>query len=51
MSTKFTPHFYTSLFKSFLRCVAGYCLIVGSPWQAGAFIIVAELFGVVEELV
>ena len=51
MNPKLTPHFYASSFKSFLRCVAGYCLIIGSPWQAGAFIIVAELFGVVEELV
>jgi hypothetical protein len=51
VNPKLTPHLGASLFKSFLRVVAGYGLLIGHPITAGAFLIAAELFGVVEELV
>lgn len=44
-------HFYVSLVKSALRVVAGIYLIQGSLMAAGLFIILAEVLGVVEELV
>lgn len=53
-------HFYVSLAKSFLRIVAGVSLIVSAvePFHseqymilAGALFIVAEVLGIVEELV
>ena len=44
-------HFYVSLVKSGLRIVAGAVLIGGSLYWAGAFIIAAEVLGIVEELV
>lgn len=44
-------HFYVSLVKSGLRIVAGAVLISGSLYWAGAFIITAEILGIVEELV
>jgi hypothetical protein len=44
-------HFYVSLVKSGLRIVAGAVLISGSLYWAGAFIIAAEVLGIVEELV
>lgn len=44
-------HFYVSLAKSFIRIVAGVCLVVGFPVWCGVGIIVAELLGIVEELV
>jgi hypothetical protein len=44
-------HFYVSLVKSALRICAGASLIlVGYP-EAGTFFIVAEVLGIVEELV
>ena len=44
-------HFYVSLVKSALRVVAGANLAVGNLVWAGAFLILAEVLGVVEELV
>lgn len=44
-------HFYVSLIKSGIRIAAGASLImVGFP-EAGTFFIVAEVLGIVEELV
>ena len=44
-------HFYVSLVKSFIRIVAGVCLVIGFPVWCGIGIIVAELLGIVEEIV
>jgi hypothetical protein len=44
-------HFYVSLAKSALRVVAGIAFIQGAIMLGGAFIIAAEVLGVVEELV
>jgi predicted ATP-dependent Lon-type protease len=44
-------HFYVSLAKSALRIVAGGNLVVGNLWMAGTFLILAEILGIVEELV
>jgi len=46
-----TGHFYASLVKSGIRVLAGIALIMGYPIVAGAFLIAAEVFGVVEELI
>jgi hypothetical protein len=44
-------HFYVSLVKSAIRIVAGGCLITGNLLMAGICLIMAEVLGVVEELV
>ena len=44
-------HFYVSLAKSAIRIVAGASLIMGSLVVCGALIIIAEVLGIVEELV
>jgi hypothetical protein len=44
-------HFYVSLVKSALRVVAGIAFIQGSIVIGGAFLIAAEVLGIVEELV
>jgi len=44
-------HFYVSLVKSALRIIAGVALVQGLLVEAGAFLIAAELLGIVEELV
>ena len=44
-------HFYVSLVKSGLRIGAGLTLIQGLIVPAGALFIVAEVLGIVEELV
>jgi len=44
-------HFYVSLAKSFIRIVAGVCLVVGLTEWCGVGIIVAEALGILEELV
>lgn len=44
-------HFYVSLVKSGLRIVAGMFLIQGSLVAAGVLLILAELLGIVEEIV
>ncbi len=44
-------HFYVSLAKSAIRIVAGGCLITGNLLMAGVCFILAEVLGIVEELV
>jgi len=44
-------HFYVSLVKSVLRIAAGASLIMMGLPEAGWFFIVAEILGIVEELV
>jgi hypothetical protein len=44
-------HFYVSLAKSVLRITAGGALISGFIVHAGVLLIVAEVLGIVEELV
>ena len=44
-------HFYVSLAKSAIRIVAGVCLITGNLLMAGVCLIMAEVLGIVEELV
>lgn len=44
-------HFYVSLVKSGLRIGAGFTLIQGLIIPAGILLIVAEVLGIVEELV
>ena len=44
-------HFYVSLAKSALRIVAGGNLVLGNLFLAGTFLILAEILGIVEEMV
>jgi predicted ATP-dependent Lon-type protease len=44
-------HFYVSLAKSALRIVAGGNLVLGNLFWAGTLLILAEVLGIVEELV
>jgi hypothetical protein len=44
-------HFYVSIAKSFVRIFAGIALIDGSLIIAGVSFIIAELLGIVEEIV
>lgn len=44
-------HFYVSLVKSAVRIAAGACLIQGNLLMAGICFIMAEVLGIVEELV
>lgn len=44
-------HLYVSLAKSFIRIVAGVCLVVGFPVWCGVGLIAAEALGIIEELV
>jgi hypothetical protein len=44
-------HFYVSIAKSAVRILAGIALIGGNYMLAGTLIIVAEVLGIVEELV
>ena len=44
-------HFYVSLFKSVTRMAAAFCLIFGDMVGAGTFFIIAEVLGIVEEVV
>lgn len=46
-----TGHFYVSMIKSFLRIAAGATLINGLFLPAGILFIVAELLGILEEIV
>ena len=54
-TTNYVPnpkkHMYVSFAKSVFRIAAGIALIAGSLMTAGAFLIVAEVLGVAEELV
>jgi hypothetical protein len=44
-------HFYVSIVKSAVRIAAGAALIMGSLVVCGVLIILAEILGIVEELV
>lgn len=44
-------HFFVSLVKSGLRIMAGAFLISAGLWEPGAFLIVAEVLGILEEMV
>jgi hypothetical protein len=44
-------HFYVSLVKSGVRIIAGACLISGNFVFAGTGFILAEVLGIVEEIV
>lgn len=44
-------HFYVSLVKSIIRIGAGASLIIGNLFIAGVLLIVAELLGILEEMV
>jgi hypothetical protein len=44
-------HFYVSLAKSFIRIGAGCWLMTGNLLMAGVCLILAEVFGIFEELV
>lgn len=44
-------HFYVSLAKSFIRIGAGCWLMTGNFLMAGVCLILAEVLGIVEELV
>jgi hypothetical protein len=44
-------HFYVSLGKSVIRIIAGACLVSGNFVFAGVGFILAEVLGIVEELV
>ena len=46
-----TWHQRISFFKSFFRILAGVMLIRAAPIRAGLLLILAELLGIVEELV
>jgi hypothetical protein len=44
-------HFYVSIVKSAVRIAAGVALIMGAFVVTGALIILAEVLGIIEELV
>ncbi len=44
-------HFYVSLAKSAIRIFAGGVLIIGNFYIAGVCIVLAEVLGVVEEII
>jgi hypothetical protein len=44
-------HFYVSIVKSAVRIAGGAALIMGAFVVTGALIIIAEILGIVEELV
>ena len=44
-------HFYISMFKSGIRMMAGFALMGGGIFTCGLLLIIAEVLGVVEELV
>lgn len=44
-------HFYVSIVKSAVRIAAGIALIMGAFVVTGALIILAEILGIIEELV
>jgi hypothetical protein len=44
-------HFWVSIVKSIIRIGAGGCLIQGNLLMAGYCLIMAEILGIVEELV
>tara|TARA_R110002167_G_scaffold304547_3_gene508811 strand:+ start:380 stop:541 length:162 start_codon:yes stop_codon:yes gene_type:complete len=43
-------HFYISIVKSLIRASSGWALLIGNIALAGFLLIVAEVFGIAEEL-
>lgn len=54
-NTNFTPnpkrHLIMSIAKSILRIIAGTALVFGSYIVCGVFLVLAEILGIIEELV
>ena len=48
--SKSNRHFNLSITKSTIRGLAAICLMTEQFWYAGGLLLIAELFGVVEEL-
>ena len=48
--SKSSKHFTYSIVKSAIRVGAGIALVLGSLWYAGYCLILAEVFGIMEEL-
>lgn len=48
--SKSSKHFIWSVIKSITRIAAGLGLMKGWVWEAGALLVIAEIFGIVEEL-
>jgi len=44
-------HFYISMIKSTVRMYAGYQLSMGDLVMAGGYLILAEVVGIIEEMV
>jgi hypothetical protein len=44
-------HFWVSMFKSGLRIGAGVWLVLGDVFMCGVLLILAEVLGIVEEIV
>jgi hypothetical protein len=44
-------HKNISIIKSIIRIIAGTCLCFGSFWVTGVLLIVAEILGIIEEMV
>jgi len=44
-------HFYVSIIKSVVRVIAGISLILAGMPEAGGLFIIAELLGILEEIV
>lgn len=44
-------HLIVSIIKSIMRIIAGTSLVFGSFIACGAFLVLAELLGIIEELV
>jgi len=45
-----TTHFYVSLAKSIIRILAGGCIATGSLFSGGMLLVLAELLGILEEI-
>ncbi len=48
--SKSNSHFWISLLKSGVRIGAGIGLCLGSIYEAGSLLIIAEILGIIEEL-
>jgi len=44
-------HKNISIIKSIIRIIAGTCLCFGDFWVTGVLLIVAEILGIIEEMV
>jgi len=48
--SKSSKHFVYSLIKSAIRIAGGIALVQGSLWYAGYCLVLAEIFGIIEEI-